>query len=31
VSAEDVMFEPSAAKIYRRPTFYEAPDEVGHM
>ena len=25
------MFEPSADKIYRHPTFYEIPDEVGHM
>ena len=25
------MFEPSADKIYRHPTFYVLPDEVGHM
>ncbi len=24
-------FEPSESKIYRHPTFYEVPDEVGHM
>ena len=24
-------FEPTADKIYRNPTFYEIPDEVGHM
>jgi ring-1,2-phenylacetyl-CoA epoxidase subunit PaaB len=27
----DEMFEPTADKIYRHPTFYEIPDEVGHM
>ena len=25
------LFEPAASKIYRHPTFYEVPDEVGHM
>jgi ring-1,2-phenylacetyl-CoA epoxidase subunit PaaB len=25
------MFEPTASEIYRHPTFYEIPDEVGHM
>jgi ring-1,2-phenylacetyl-CoA epoxidase subunit PaaB len=25
------MFEPFADKPYRHPTFYEIPDEVGHM
>ena len=25
------LFEPAADKIYRHPTFYEIPDEVGHM
>lgn len=25
------MFDPSADKIYRHPTFYVIPDEVGHM
>ena len=30
-SEKDMMFEPTSTKIYRHPTFYEAPDEVGHM
>lgn len=25
------LFDPSADKIYRHPTFYEIPEEVGHM
>lgn len=25
------LFDPAASKIYRHPTFYEIPDEVGHM
>lgn len=25
------MFEPATSKIYRHPTFYEVPDDVGHM
>jgi ring-1,2-phenylacetyl-CoA epoxidase subunit PaaB len=25
------LYEPAADKIYRHPTFYELPDEVGHM
>ena len=25
------LYEPSNDKIYRHPTFYELPDEVGHM
>jgi len=24
-------FEPAESKIYRHPTFYEIPEEVGHM
>jgi ring-1,2-phenylacetyl-CoA epoxidase subunit PaaB len=28
---KDSMFEPAADKIYRHPTFYDIPDEVGHM
>ncbi len=28
---KDMMFEPTASKIYRHPTFYAMPDEVGHM
>jgi hypothetical protein len=26
-----LMFEPTASKSYRHPTFYDVPDEVGHM
>jgi ring-1,2-phenylacetyl-CoA epoxidase subunit PaaB len=25
------MFEPAIDKVYRHPTFYNLPDEVGHM
>ena len=25
------LFDPAADKIYRHPTFYSIPDEVGHM
>ena len=25
------LFDPAASKIYRHPTFYEIPAEVGHM
>ena len=25
------FFEPAADKIYRHPTFYDIPEEVGHM
>ena len=25
------LYEPAADKIYRHPTFYDLPDEVGHM
>ena len=28
---KDTLFEPTASKIYRHPTFYEVPEEVGHM
>ena len=28
---KDMMFEPTASKIYRHPTFYKVPDEVGNM
>lgn len=28
---KDETFEPTASKIYRHPTFYDVPDEVGHM
>lgn len=25
------LFEPANSKVYRHPTFFEIPDEVGHM
>ena len=25
------LFEPSESKVYRHPTFYDIPDDVGHM
>jgi len=25
------LFEPSQSKVYRHPTFYDIPDDVGHM
>jgi ring-1,2-phenylacetyl-CoA epoxidase subunit PaaB len=25
------LYEPAVDKIYRHPTFYQLPDEVGHM
>jgi len=28
---KDALFEPTASKISRHPTFYEVPDEVGNM
>jgi ring-1,2-phenylacetyl-CoA epoxidase subunit PaaB len=28
---KDELFEPASDKIYRHPTFYAIPDEVGHM
>ena len=27
----DENFEPSASKAYRHPSFYDIPDDVGHM
>src|SRR6201999_2439382 len=30
-SEKAMMFEPAESKIYRHPTFYDVPDEVGHM
>lgn len=27
----DSLFEPTASKIYRHPTFYKVPDDVGNM
>ena len=26
-----MMFDPAATKPYRHPTFYDVPDDVGHM
>ncbi len=26
-----MLYEPSEDKVYRHPSFYELPDEVGHM
>jgi ring-1,2-phenylacetyl-CoA epoxidase subunit PaaB len=28
---KEPLFAPSDDKVYRHPTFYEIPDEVGHM
>lgn len=28
---KEMMFEPTASKIYRHPTFYEVPEDVGNM
>jgi ring-1,2-phenylacetyl-CoA epoxidase subunit PaaB len=28
---KEMLFEPTASKIYRHPTFYDVPDDVGHM
>lgn len=28
---KDIMYDPSNDKIYRHPTFYDIPDEIGHM
>ena len=30
-SDRDMLFTPAESKIYRHPTFYEVPEEVGHM
>ena len=30
-SDKDELFEPALSKIYRHPTFYDVPDDVGHM
>ncbi len=27
----DMLFEPGLTKPYRHPTFYDVPDDVGHM
>jgi ring-1,2-phenylacetyl-CoA epoxidase subunit PaaB len=28
---KEMLFEPTASKVYRHPTFYEVPEDVGHM
>jgi ring-1,2-phenylacetyl-CoA epoxidase subunit PaaB len=28
---KEELFEPTADKVYRHPTFYKIPDDVGHM
>ncbi len=28
---KEELFAPNADKVYRHPTFYEVPEEVGHM
>jgi ring-1,2-phenylacetyl-CoA epoxidase subunit PaaB len=28
---KEALFEPANSKVYRHPTFYEVPEEVGHM
>jgi ring-1,2-phenylacetyl-CoA epoxidase subunit PaaB len=28
---KDMLFEPTSSKIYRHPTFYKVPDDVGNM
>jgi ring-1,2-phenylacetyl-CoA epoxidase subunit PaaB len=30
-SEKEALFEPAQDKIYRHPTFYNIPDEIGHM
>lgn len=30
-SAKESFFDPADDKIYRHPTFYDIPDDVGHM
>ena len=30
-SDKDMMFDPADSKVYRHPTFYDVPDDVGHM
>jgi ring-1,2-phenylacetyl-CoA epoxidase subunit PaaB len=25
------LFDPANSKVYRHPTFYEIPEELGHM
>ncbi|QUJ77478.1 1,2-phenylacetyl-CoA epoxidase subunit B [Sulfitobacter albidus] len=28
---KEAMYDPSNDKVYRHPTFFDVPDEVGHM
>mgnify|MGYP003704521455 FL=1 len=28
---KEALFEPANAKVYRHPTFFDIPDELGHM
>ena len=28
---KEALFEPANSKVYRHPTFYEVPEEVGNM
>jgi len=28
---KDIMYEPANDKVYRHPTFYNIPPEIGHM
>jgi ring-1,2-phenylacetyl-CoA epoxidase subunit PaaB len=30
-SDRDTLFEPTSSKIYRHPTFYKVPKDVGHI
>src|SRR6202047_5302172 len=30
-SEKGMMFDPAESKIYRHPTFYDVPEEIGHM
>ena len=30
-SESDALYEPANDKIYRHPTFYDIPEEIGHM
>jgi ring-1,2-phenylacetyl-CoA epoxidase subunit PaaB len=28
---KDILFDPANDKVYRHPTFYDIPPEIGHM
>jgi ring-1,2-phenylacetyl-CoA epoxidase subunit PaaB len=28
---KDILFDPANDKVYRHPTFYDIPSEIGHM